>query len=234
MNLILPVAFGFLATSFNGYNEEKKMETVPQIKAVEYDVSKTNPLSLTVKVTGEVKSLGYTEPKLTRVTYVKPPADGVQDYTMTAIPPDGPSGQALSEVSAEDTWTNFEKNAPWLKGVRIKGIGQGEKVVWIKSDVVVKNGETTGKAKVGQIVEIQVQYPVVPPFPSDFEVKIDGKTVPLSETSAPVLVNGRPVTGAGLKCVRFPVETNGQLTVTVNYKRGNDKLTTDVKLDVSK
>jgi hypothetical protein len=234
MRHTLSLAFSFTAVTLCGCIEEKKVETVSTVKAVEYDVQKTNPPVLTVKATGEVKSLGYTDAKLTRTVHKEQPPHGIQDYTLTAVPPSGVAGQAISEITAEDRWENFEKDAPWLKGVRIKGIAAGEKLVWIKADAVVKHGEATGKAKVGQIVEIQIQYPVVPPFPSDFEVQIDGKTIPHSESTGAVLVGGQPVVGVNLNCIRFPVKTGGKQAVTVKYKRGNDTLTTDVKLDVSK
>lgn len=209
-----------------------EQSTVPTIKSVEYEIQKTNPPSLTVKATGEVKSLGFSEPKLTRTKHPKPPADGIQDYSLTAKPPVEPTGQALSEVSAEDTWPNYEKDAPWLRGIRIKGVGAGEKLVWIKADVNLKPGGKALKAKVGQIVEVQVQYAVAPPFPSDFKVEIGGKEISHSESQAPVLIGGVPVVGSSLICIRFPVTQKGSQKAMIQYQHGGPAKI-EVKLEVA-
>jgi len=78
--------------------------------------------ALTVTAVGQVPTGGYTKPTLTRVTYIRRPPDGIQDYTFQATPPDGPATQVISEVKASDTWPAMPA---WLKGVRIHGIGQG-------------------------------------------------------------------------------------------------------------
>ena len=77
---------------------------------------------LTVRAVGEVPTAGFTKPTLTRVTYVKQPDDGIQDYTFQAVPPDGIVAQVVSQVEASDIW----KSPPaWVKGVRIHGVGDG-------------------------------------------------------------------------------------------------------------
>lgn len=234
MNRILTVVMSmFVATSVCCADEKKPM-TVPDVKYVEFDVLKTNPPTLLVKVTGEVRSLGFTNPELTRATYVAPPKDGVQDYTLTAVPPKEAAGQAITEVSAEDAWKNFAKDAPWLKGIRIKGIGTGVKLVWIKADVTITNHQNKAKAKVGQIVEIQIEYGVFPPFPSDYEVIIGGKVIPHSEMPGAVFINGQAVVGASMNCLRFPIVTEGKQLVTVNFKRGKQKTTSEVEIEVIK
>jgi hypothetical protein len=45
---------------------------------------------------------------------VTPPADGIQDYILTAIKPDGIVTQQISNVTAKDTWKAYTKDAPWL------------------------------------------------------------------------------------------------------------------------
>ncbi len=78
--------------------------------------------SLTVTAVGQVPTGGYTRPTLTRVNYIRRPPDGIQDYTFQATPPAGPATQVISEVKASDTWPAMPA---WLKGVRIRGVGDG-------------------------------------------------------------------------------------------------------------
>jgi hypothetical protein len=101
--------------------EEKPAEpiTVPKIVSAKLTVAKG---ALTVSAVGEVRTAGYTKPTLTRVTYIKQPDDGIQDYTFEAVPPDGLAAQVISEVKASDTW---ESVPDWVKGVRIHGVGDG-------------------------------------------------------------------------------------------------------------
>ena len=78
--------------------------------------------ALTVTAVGEVPTGGYTKPTLTRVTYFRQPADGIQDYTFQAVPPAGVATQVISQVEASDTWKSMPR---WVKGVRIRGVGDG-------------------------------------------------------------------------------------------------------------
>ena len=107
-------------------NEKKDRETiVPRIKAVDVKMLQTNPPGLSVSVVGEVPTGGYQNVRLVRVTFPKPPLDGIQEYRFVATPPAGQAIQALTEVSATDTWNNFRNDAPWIKGIRVHGIGNG-------------------------------------------------------------------------------------------------------------
>ena len=101
--------------------EEKPAEpvTVPKVVSAKLTVAKG---ALTVSAVGEVRTAGYTKPTLTRVTYIKQPDDGIQDYTFQAVPPDGIAAQVISQVTASDTW---ESVPDWVKGVRIHGVGDG-------------------------------------------------------------------------------------------------------------
>src|SRR5258705_10209112 len=53
----------------------------------------TDKGALTVMAVGEVPTGGYTRSTLARVTYIKQPEDGIQDYTLRATPPAGPATQ---------------------------------------------------------------------------------------------------------------------------------------------
>ena len=227
-------AISLFAMAMLGAAEKAKPETVPVILEATCLYQVSDPPALLVKATGQVKSLGYTEAKLTRATYVKPPKDGVQDYTLTAVPPAGIAGQALSDVSAEDSWKDFEKDAPWLKGVRIHGTGQGVKTIWLKSDVVVGSDDKAAKANVGQVIEVQMSYGVFPPFPSDFAVTVDGKAVPFNGNTKASTIEGKPVVGASLYSYYFQATGNGKQNVTVSFKRGTEKTEKSVELNVGK
>lgn len=119
-------SFGLIAME-DQEKESQKPEpiTVEKILKVEFVIQEMAPPNLVVTVIGEVPSSGYESVKLTRVTYVKEPEDGIQDYTLTAVPPSEPAMQVLSEVKAEDTWKRYTEEAPWLKGIRVHGVGDG-------------------------------------------------------------------------------------------------------------
>ena len=93
--------------------------TVKKVVSAKLELAKGD---LTVTAIGEVPTAGFTNPTLTRVTYIKQPADGIQDYTFRAVPPDGVAAQVISEVQARDTWKGMPA---WVKGVRIHGAGDG-------------------------------------------------------------------------------------------------------------
>ncbi|QDT02390.1 Tyrosinase [Rubripirellula lacrimiformis] len=59
--------------------------------------------------------------------FVTPPQDGYQIYQLTSVPPAGPATTQITTVTATDSWINFEKEAPWLRGVRVLGVGDGVK-----------------------------------------------------------------------------------------------------------
>ncbi len=99
--------------------------TVKTILKVEFAIQEINPPNLVVTATGQVPTGGWSGAKLTRKKYDTPPADGIQDYTLTAVAPTGIVTQALSKVEARDTWSRYTVEAPWLKGVRIHGADKG-------------------------------------------------------------------------------------------------------------
>ena len=108
-------------TSLSALAEEKPVEpvTIRTVISAKLEVAQG---TLTVTAVGEVPTAGYAKPKLTRVTYIKQPDDGIQDYTFRAVPPDGIVAQVVSQVEASDTWKAMPA---WVKGVRIHGAGKG-------------------------------------------------------------------------------------------------------------
>ncbi|VTR97228.1 hypothetical protein [Tuwongella immobilis] len=106
-------------------NKQPEPIIVKKILSVDYSIQKINPPNLVVSVVGQVPTGGYTKPTLVRTIYVTPPEDGIQEYTLMVVPPTGVVTNALAKVKAEDTWKGYTKEAPWVKGVRILGVGKG-------------------------------------------------------------------------------------------------------------
>lgn len=134
---LVMLGLGVLGFAFTAVaDEEKKAKdnrvVVPVIVEVTYDIQVSQPPNLIVKAVGEVPTAGYTEPTLTRVVYVMPPADGIQDYHFTAVKPGGIVPQVVTKINATDTWKAYTEAAPWIKGVRIHGIDGGVKVIMFK------------------------------------------------------------------------------------------------------
>jgi hypothetical protein len=119
--LVVLGGLALVLTSRWGMAEEKPVEpaTIKKVVSAKLEVTKE---TLTVTAVGEVPTGGYTAPTLIRVTYIKQPDDGIQDYTLRAVPPDGVAAQVISQVTASDKWPAVPK---WVKGVRIHGAGDG-------------------------------------------------------------------------------------------------------------
>jgi hypothetical protein len=101
-----------------------------------------------------------------------------------------------------------------------------------KADVTIKDKAKTGSAKVGQLVEFQVQYPVVPPFPTDFKLTVNGKEMKHEARTTPVLRDGRPVVGVQNKSLYARFEEAGMKKVVIEWKKGDDTSKREVELDV--
>lgn len=102
---------------------------VAKITQVDYEVQKSKPPVLLVTATGEVENTNHTDFRLDRIIYVRPPTDGIQDYFLKALAPNPPPINPVTQkIEAKNEWKDFEKDAPWLKGVRIHGLAGGTKV----------------------------------------------------------------------------------------------------------
>lgn len=100
-------------------------QIVGKILKVDSIMEKIMPPNLLVTAVGQVPTEGYTKVQLVRVIYVTPPEDGIQDYILFAVPPSGPAAQVLSEVKATNTWEAYDREARWIKGFRVHGVGDG-------------------------------------------------------------------------------------------------------------
>jgi hypothetical protein len=103
-----------------------------------------------------------------------------------------------------------------------------------KADVVIKNDETSGKAKAGDLVEVQIRYPIAPPFPDEFEVTVDGKKVDSDVSSGVETKNGKPLVGVGLALIQFKAEGSGKEKVVVSYLKGKETIKKEIELEVTK
>lgn len=123
----IAISFSLLANACGAFAQDRKSEPriVGKILAVDYVEEEIKPPNLIVTATGEVPTAGFTKPTLVRAVYVTPPADGIQDYFLMAVPPSGPAATVVSQVKASDKWKAFKVEAPWIKGVRVHGVGDG-------------------------------------------------------------------------------------------------------------
>ncbi len=135
--------------------EESQPVIVPEITKVQYVEEEINPPNLVVSVTGNVPTGGYSNVMLIRAHYVTPPADGIQDYYLTATPPREAATQVITPVSASNRWKKYTSEAPWLKGVRIHGSGNGVMVKMLSNkgaaEAVAKSRLFEGESPEGDL-----------------------------------------------------------------------------------
>jgi len=99
---------------------------VPTILEAKYAILKINPPTLVITAVGEVPTGGFTGGELHRVVYVTEPKDGIQDFIFTAVKPAGIVTQVISKIEAKPyEWKKYDSEAPWIKGFRIHGLGDG-------------------------------------------------------------------------------------------------------------
>lgn len=103
-----------------------KGEVVKTVTAVDVKLEVTEPPILIVTATGQVPTGGWTKAKLTRRATTEPPADGVYEYDLTAVPPDGAAAQVVSKVTAKNEWKDPPKG---VKGIKVYGVGDGVKTL---------------------------------------------------------------------------------------------------------
>ena len=131
----LSCLIGFLAAIAVSGAAEPPPKIEPQlakkINTVEYDFQKSDPPQFVVTASTTVPTGGY-KAELKRVTYAMQPKDGIQDYNLYLIKPDGFVTQVISEVKASDGWQTDRENLAWLKGVRIHGESEGVVVKMIE------------------------------------------------------------------------------------------------------
>ncbi len=88
---------------------------VYQVSFVHAAISKTMPPQLSVAAVGEVSSGGWKSPEIVPRIYIRPPADGVQEFDFFATPPAGMAIQVILPISASVEVERLE----WITGVRV-------------------------------------------------------------------------------------------------------------------
>ena len=90
---------------------------ITEVTHVSVSFLESQPPTMVVQASGKVPTGGWSNPTLSRVVYVMPPEDGIQDYEFMATPPSDAAIDVISPVEAADHWHNPPK---WVKGVRVK------------------------------------------------------------------------------------------------------------------
>ena len=122
-------AFAFtLSTSADEPKEEKKGTLLKTVISAtpEFDKDKK---TLTITAVGQVPTGGWSGAKLTPRKTKEAPKDGIYEFDLTAVRPDGIVTQVISKVTAKYEWENPPAD---LKGVKIYGEGEGVKTVKIE------------------------------------------------------------------------------------------------------
>ncbi|MCS6866461.1 MAG: hypothetical protein RMJ56_04805 [Gemmataceae bacterium] len=125
--LVASVAFALTLTAAVGQDrdEPKKGELLKTVISASHEFTKDKK-KLTLTAVGQVPTGGWTGAKLTPRKTTTPPKDGIYEFDLTAIRPDGIVTQALSKVTAKYEWENPPAD---IKGVRIYGAGDGIKTI---------------------------------------------------------------------------------------------------------
>ena len=108
--------------------KEEKGEVLKTVIEVTYEFDKDKK-KLTINATGQVPTGGWSGAKLTPRKTKDAPKDGVYEFDITAVRPDGIVTQVISKVKASHTWDNPPAD---LKGIKIYGAGDGAKTVKIE------------------------------------------------------------------------------------------------------
>lgn len=105
--------------------QQQQKQTVPTVVSVQCVTTKS-PSQLKVTANGEVPTGGWTGAALNRRTYVAAPADSIWEYDFVATPPSGMAAQAITPITAEDTWVDYPAS---VVGVRVFGDAVGVKEI---------------------------------------------------------------------------------------------------------
>ncbi len=130
---LLMVCFG---STLAAQENQVSQNAVSQIDdcAVEVDVS--IPPQLTVWARGNAQAGVHARPQLIRIESPTPPADGIQEYRLLAMPATG--SDATAGIEATDRWSTVARDAPWIRGVRILGKGDGIREVLLDEDDLLR------------------------------------------------------------------------------------------------
>ena len=91
---------------------------VLKLGSVDVALAKTDPPSVLVKATGIVATGGYAHPRLLKVLYEKPPADGIQDLYFLVDPP-APGTFVPQVIMPVEASGDLGQVPGWMRGVRV-------------------------------------------------------------------------------------------------------------------
>jgi hypothetical protein len=100
-----------------GGEKTSTMTEVYEVCSADLVIYRTHPPSLGITAHGKVRTTGWTDGKLSEWIYVKPPADGIYDFTFYATPPTGGSGDAITKIDSDPFY--LKEIPEGMKGVRI-------------------------------------------------------------------------------------------------------------------
>ena len=93
--------------------------------------------AIALKVVAYAPTLGWTNVGLSKVHYIMPPEDGIQDFTLYGTPPTGPAPTTIEIFEFSDTM-----DEQWVRGARIKN-SVGETLLELRS--LIKDGKPIGE-----------------------------------------------------------------------------------------
>ncbi|AWM41270.1 hypothetical protein GobsT_01080 [Gemmata obscuriglobus] len=105
--------------------DEKKGETLKTVIDVTHEFDKDKK-KLTVTAVGQVPTGGWSGAKLTPRPTKEAPKDGIYEFDLTAVRPDGIVTQVISKVKATHIWENPPAD---IKGIKVYGADKGTKTI---------------------------------------------------------------------------------------------------------
>ena len=97
------------------------MERVTHVDQALVIILKSNPPLVGVAASGKVPTTGWSNPRLNRVFYFVPPADGIQDFSFDAEPPQGVFLPVVTPIAAHSIITRDPQNY-WGEGKPLRGV----------------------------------------------------------------------------------------------------------------
>lgn len=166
--------------------EAVEPRVVQQIDRIQIQYQLSEPPNMIVKAQGFVSSSEFTDVKLVRATYLIPPSDGIQDYFLMATPPEAPSSNVVTLVSASDIYSQVTVAAPWLKGVRVHGVDGGIKTRMLGNSLGVRknilNLTANEIATFERGVKVLKERPITDPKSWGFQANIHWENTPQNNT----------------------------------------------------
>jgi hypothetical protein len=108
--------------------KEAKGEVLKTVVEVTHEFDKDKK-KLTVTAVGQVPTGGWKDAKLTPRATKEAPKDGIYEYDLTAVRPEGIATQVISKVKASHTWENPPKD---MKGIKVYGSTEAKTVKFDK------------------------------------------------------------------------------------------------------